>query len=106
MCFLFVYHRLPCYVPWGKWVTVGIDPFLVRSVGVTGLWHGGLCELTCCVWRSVSGFEGVVQFYMPVLGGMSLEVECISSDREVELNGLSEHDGKCQLSLQHMVCEG
>ena len=42
-------------------------PPLVRSVGV-GLWHGGLCELTCCVWRSVSGFEGVVQFYMPVLG--------------------------------------
>ena len=68
MCFLSVYHRLPCYVPWGKWVTVGIDPFLVRSVGVTGLWHGGLCELTCCVWHSISGFEGVVQFDMPVLG--------------------------------------
>ena len=64
-------------------------PPLVRSVGV-GLWHGGLCELTCCVWRSVSGFDGVVQFYMRVLGGMSLEVECISSDREVELIALGD----------------
>jgi hypothetical protein len=52
---------------------------------------------------------------------VSLEVACTSSDRKVELialgdaelggaetflNGFSEHDGKCQLSMQHMVCEG
>ena len=86
-CFFFVRFTLLCTMgqmgdggyrcpPWA----------LVRSVG---LWHGGLCEL----WRSVSGFEGVVQFYMfymPVLGGMSLEVECISSDREVELIALGD----------------
>lgn len=44
-----------------------LTPPLLRSVGV-GLWNIGLFEQTCGVWRSISGFEGVVQFYMPVLG--------------------------------------
>ena len=39
-------------------MTVGIDSPLVCPVGVKGLWNGGLCELRCCVWRSISGFEG------------------------------------------------
>ena len=103
MCLLSV---LPCQVLCGKWLTVGP---LVCSVGVEGLWHGGLCELRCCVRRSslrelhtsICRFLGEGEF-----GG--LEVECPSSDREVELIALgnAEFDGveTAFESMRHIVC--
>ena len=109
----------------GQWVTVGIDPPRSARLGLkgffSGLWHGGLCEIACCVWRSMSGFEEVAQFYMPILGegefgggvyfiGLGGWIDCTRRCRTrlcriCFLNGLPEHDGKFQLSMQHMVCE-
>ena len=64
-------------------------PPLVRSVGV-GLWHGGLWELTCCVWRSISRFGGLYSSICRSGERVSLEVECASSEREVELIALGD----------------
>ena len=50
---------LACNVPWGKWVTLGIDSPLRWSTRLGDrVRHGGLCERRCCVWRSIFGFEG------------------------------------------------
>jgi hypothetical protein len=123
VCFLSV---LPCYVLCtsmyhGAMGDSGYRSPPVRSVGVKGLWHGGLCEIACCVWRSMSGFEEVAQFYMLILGegefgggvyfiGQGGWIDCTRRCRTRRcricfLNGLAKHDGKFQLSMQHMVCE-
>ena len=94
---------LPCQVLCGKWLTVGP---LVCSVGVEVLWHGGLCELRCCVWRSSLRelHTSICRFWERV----TLEVECPSSDREVELIALgnAEFDGVETVfeSMRHIVC--